>query len=419
MENRRSFLKKTGMVGAALALGAAPVLGRSGKSAVKIAIIGTGSRGMLLLKFLLSIQQNHSFQLAALCDNYAPNLNAALRVCQEKGKAPTVYEDFQEMIHSEALDGVIIATPLHTHARIAIAAMRADIHVMCEKAMARTLEDTRRMYEVHQATGKILLIGHQRTFNPKYLKAMEDIHAGKLGEIGQIKAYWHRNNDWRRLLPEGQKQLERQINWRLYKEYSAGLFTELMTHQLQVANWALQTSPVTVRATGSIRYWKDGREVPDNIAVIFSYADGTQFIYDSMTSSSLIGVEEQIMGSKGMMELEANKIFWEEAEKQPKPEVIKQLAAQIKAGKMEPVKAGGSSWKLEEAAVKADGPILENAGTDDGTINLLAGFISFLHGEPFPEWMSRSAYQASAWTLLAEQAMESGKALAMPQKFQV
>jgi hypothetical protein len=57
-----------------------------------------------------------------------------------------------------------------------------------------------------------------------------------------------------------------------------------MSHQIQVANWALQKTPVVVTGTGSIVFWKDGREVNDNVALIYSYDDGTQFIYDSMTS---------------------------------------------------------------------------------------------------------------------------------------
>ncbi|BDD02026.1 Gfo/Idh/MocA family oxidoreductase [Persicobacter psychrovividus] len=419
MEDRRSFLKKAGIVGSAFVLGLNPLMSTGKNSMVKIAIVGTGSRGKFLLNFLLSIQKENPFEITALCDNYTPNLTSGLKQCTEQGVDPATYSDFRKMIAEHELDGVVITTPLHTHAEIAVYAMKAGIHVMCEKAMARTLEDTKQMLDVQQATGKILLIGHQRTFNPKYIQAMAQIHAGKLGTIGQIKAYWHRNNDWRRKVPEGKPELEKQINWRLYREFSAGLFTELMTHQLQVANWALQASPVSVRASGSIRFWKDGREVEDNIAVIFSYADGTQFIYDSMTSNSLIGVEEQIMGSKGMMELESNRVFWEASEKKEHPSAIAQLSAQIKKGKAEPVMAGGSSWKLEEAAVKADLPILENASDDDGSALLMAGFIKFLQGEKFPLWLTYSAYEASAWTLLAEEAMLSGKTLSMPEKYQL
>ena len=70
--------------------------------------------------------------------------------------------------------------PLHQHAHIAIDAMRAGKQVFCEKSMARTLEDIRAMYDTHLETGKILQIGHQRLFDPKYIDAIQRIRNGEL-----------------------------------------------------------------------------------------------------------------------------------------------------------------------------------------------------------------------------------------------
>ena len=216
--------------------------------------------------------------------------------------------------------------------------------MLCEKAMARTLEDTKAMYDAHVNSGSILQIGHQRLFSNKYKSAMERIHKGELGVIGQMHAHWHRGNDWRRPIPKGKPHLERRINWRLYKEYSAGLLTELMSHQIQVANWAKQANPVSVMGTGSIRYWKDGREVPDNIAVIFSYADGTKFTYDSQTINKRYGCEEEIIGDKGTFELETNR-YYNVVPPKPKPAPgIAQLIGDIQKGLFEEVPIGGPSW---------------------------------------------------------------------------
>ena len=115
------------------------------------------------------------------------------------------------------------------------------------------------------------------------------------------------------------RDLERKINWRLYKEYSCGLMTELASHQIQVANWLKNALPVSVMGTGSINYWKDGREVFDNVALIYSYEDGTQFIYDSMTSNRHYGLEEQILGDEGTLELEVNKRYFENPPPPPEP----------------------------------------------------------------------------------------------------
>lgn len=103
---------------------------------------------------------------------------------------------------------------------------------------------------------------------------MEMIHAGTFGEINAIRTFWYRNGDWRRPVPSA--NLERQINWRLYKEYSKGLMTELACHQLQIGSWALNKLPEKVMGHGAITYWKDGREVYDNVSCLYVFDDGVK-----------------------------------------------------------------------------------------------------------------------------------------------
>ena len=306
--NRRDFIKKIGVAGAGMALMANPFVqslsAQEMNKNVRIGVIGTGSRGNYLLEHLFRIKKEFAgFEIVALCDNYEPNLNKAVKKAANYKQKCKKYNDYKSLIRDNEVDGVVIATPLFQHAHIAIDCMKSGIHVLCEKSMARTLDDTKAMYDAHISSGSVLLIGHQRLFSNKYNNAMQRIHNGELGTISQMHAHWHRGNDWRRKVPKDKPELERQINWRLYKEYSAGLLTELMSHQIQVANWAKQQIPVSVMGTGSIRYWNDGREVNDNLAAIFSYADGTKFTYDTQTINKRYGCEEEIIGDKGLFEL--------------------------------------------------------------------------------------------------------------------
>ena len=117
-------------------------------------------------------------------------------------------------------------------------------------------------------TGKILQIGHQRCFKPSYIKAIEDIRSGKIGKVNQIRAWWHRNNDWRRPFPA--PGMDRQI--------------------------------------------------------VYSYADGTKFVYDSMISNKFYGLEQQVLGDTGTLELETNKFY---SENPPKPAGIRIVIALI------------------------------------------------------------------------------------------
>ncbi|MCF8363922.1 MAG: Gfo/Idh/MocA family oxidoreductase [Prolixibacteraceae bacterium] len=423
-QSRRDFLKKMALTGSMVTLAASPwlsafgqttMVGQNPSDRLRLAIIGTGSRGKQLMRFLFELKTANNLDIAALCDVYPPHLKEAEKMCNEQDINPVLYNDYTDLLTKEKVDGVIIATPLHQHAHIAIDCMKEGIHVFCEKSMARTLESTKAMYDAHIATGKILQIGHQRLFNPVYLEGMKRIHNGDLGQLGQLRAYWHRNNDWRRQVPDNTVEMERFINWRLYKEYSAGLLTELMSHQIQVANWALQKTPVAVTGTGSIVFWKDGREVNDNVALIYSYDDGTQFIYDSMTSNKKYGLEEQIMGHKGTIEFETNRYYTETPP--PAPGII-QLINDMESGFFGKAMIGGASWMPETAATYNGEPIIEDTDFYDSALQL-EGFASYVRAGKAPEALTREGYNASIWTLLGEAAIETGEKLTLPEKYRI
>lgn len=102
--------------------------------------------------------------------------------------------------------------------------------------MARTLDECKAIYDAYQTTNQVLYFCMQRMYDEKYIKGMQMIHSGLIGDVVGMRCHWFRNADWRRPVPS--PELEHQINWRLYKESSGGLMTELACHQLEVCNWA-------------------------------------------------------------------------------------------------------------------------------------------------------------------------------------
>lgn len=412
--SRREFLKRSST--AAVALSAFPWISPFGSpnnssapsDKVRLGFIGVGSRGRGLLMNVLALPESANYEVTAICDNYKPSYDLAMELCGDRNVQG--FTDYKKMLELD-LDGVVIATPLFNHAEITNDSMKSGKHVFCEKAMARTLDEIKSMYDTHLQENKILQIGHQRMFDPKYIKAIEMMRSGEIGTIGQIRAYWHRNNDWRRKVPS--PELEKQINWRLYKEYSAGLLTELGSHQIQVANWVMDKPPVSVMGNGSIVYWKDGREVFDNVANIFEYDDGTQFIWDSMTSNRKYGLEEQIMGHIGTMELETNKIFME---KPPEAPGIRQLIHDMEKGLFETVPIGGATW-VPETAIQYEGDYISDKFEMDETQLQLEAFINFIRKGKAPENLVKEAYNASIWTILAEEAIYRGEKLTMPEQY--
>src|SRR3990172_9280601 len=99
----------------------------------------------------------------------------------------------------------------------------------------------------------------------------------------------------------------------MYREYSGGLMAELASHQIDVANWALGAEPVSVIGTGGIDYWKDGREVCDNVQAIFEYPGGQKLVYTSILFNRHYEFSEEIMGDQGRLAITiGNGIYFRE-----------------------------------------------------------------------------------------------------------
>ena len=131
----------------------------------RIALIGTGSRGQYHIHNLKEIP--HA-QIVAVCDNYAPNLQQALELCPDAKS----YTDYRKLLESKDIDGVIISTPLNWHAPIVLDALAAGKHVFCEKAMARTLDECKAIYDTYNQSDKVLYFCMQRMYDEKYIKGM-------------------------------------------------------------------------------------------------------------------------------------------------------------------------------------------------------------------------------------------------------
>ena len=408
--DRREFLKTFSIIAGASVVAANPWLQSLNaqvaetQQKVKLAVIGVGSRGKLLTQILLGIPD---VEIVAYCDDYPKNYEEAGRMI---GPGARGFTDYKELLEMDEIQGVVIAAPLHEHARMSIDAMNAGKHVLCEKAMAISNEECLAMMQVHRETGKILQIGHQRLFSVRYLKGMQMIHEGKLGKITQIRAYWHRNSDWRRAVPS--PGLERKINWRMYREYSRGLMTELGTHQIQVANWALGEIPVEVSGSGSINYWKDGREVFDNVNLIYKYPSGTHLIYDSCISNKKYGCEEQVMGPLGTLEMETARLF---SENPPPAPGILQLINQIEKNIFDTVPIGGPSWVPEDPN-EDKGKYITRALDSDGTDLMMEAFANAVReNKPIPG-NAEHGYYAGVATLLGDQAMMERRVIEWPDE---
>ncbi|HOH28683.1 MAG TPA: Gfo/Idh/MocA family oxidoreductase [Candidatus Hydrogenedentes bacterium] len=364
--NRRNFLKAAGTTaGFMIAAGYSP-FSYAQNEKVRVGCIGTGGQGTFHIRDGLTGADQ--IVITAVCDVFFPHQSMAVKYAQlsnagitltegqkltdeEKQRAsqavkPNAYYDYHEMLAKEELDAVVIATPLNTHFPIAMDCLAAGKYVFCEKTLTRTLEDGRALIEKCHELNRWVQVGHQRRYNPKYNMAMGLVFdEGRLGRINHITAQWHRNHYWRRVIPgdyqlndEEKKyitDLEHHLNWRVYEESSNGLFTELATHQTDIANWFMRAVPKRVHTFAGLDYWRDGRDTDDNILLTFEYEQNpgdpgfipidqrsklqklnlinrgykVRFVYSSILANAKRGASELIQGDKGTIELSEEKCW--------------------------------------------------------------------------------------------------------------
>ncbi|WP_162236451.1 Gfo/Idh/MocA family protein [Sphingomonas sp. Leaf25] len=386
-------------------------MGQAASDRVRLGMIGIGSRGGLLMDNLM---QTPGVEIAGVCDDYAPNLERAHAATKRKAYATA---DYRALLDRQDIDGVVIATPLYMHAPMCLATLAAGKHVFCEKSLALTIADCKRVASAAARSAHVFQIGHQRLFDARFHKALGHMRRGDLGPITQIRAYWHRNIDWRRKPPT--PALERKLNWRLYRAYSGGLMTELGSHHLHVSNWIFDHPPLSCIGYGSTNYWRDGREVFDNVNAIYRYPGDVQTIYDSLSSNRHHGMEVEVMGPKGTMELESGRMFWESPPQAVTPPDVANLVRQLEQGTAGPMPLAAPTWTPETKSNKAGVPILANWKGDDGTGLSLAAFANSVRsGEKMPGMVDH-AYRSGVAALMGLQAMLERREVMWPGNYKI
>jgi predicted dehydrogenase len=311
--NRREFVKTA--VGAGVALGVlgavsptrARVIGANGR--INLGVIGVGGEGSFLARQFSSMAEKHNLQILAVCDVYEKRKKEAGERYKCKGTL-----DYREIIGNKEIDGVLIATPDHWHAPIAIQAMNAGKDVYLEKPMTRTVEEAKQVYETSVKTKRILQIGSQTTSADQWWKARKAIQDGMIGKMIMSQGSYHRNwngrqnppgewnwpidaeagpegkgdnyIDWKMWLGSAPKRpwnADRFFRFRKYWDYSGGIATDLFYHVMAPLNlvWGGGEFPYRVAGTGGIYVFKDEREVPDTFMLVADYPSGHSVVLSS------------------------------------------------------------------------------------------------------------------------------------------
>ncbi len=407
---RRQFIKSLALSGAVVApLSTAAYFQYSADKVegkpVRTALIGAGDEGGVLAG-----EHNPKYlEIVAVCDIRPSNQKRIFegeKTGPRKGlnhhygrnadKSIKVFEDYKEVLARKDIEAVIIALPLFVHAKVAIDAMRAGKHVLCEKLMAWNVTQCKEMIKVAQETDRLLSIGHQRHYSMLYAHAVDVMSTGVLGDVRHIRALWHRNNarpkldaqgkpipgaykdGWRpdlkdedvqalanRVKKYGYKSVEELVRWRLYNRTGGGLMAELGSHQLDACSIFLgKIHPLAVSGVGGKYFYRDDREVDDHVFVTFEfpgpnyYADPEHakvkdkddkviVTYSSVSTNAFEAYGECVMGSKATMVVEAEQSI------QLYPDAGRAVAMSVTTGGGQPAIDTSSSTNAPATAAAA------------------------------------------------------------------
>lgn len=314
--DRKDFIIKgsAGAVASLVSLSSFSPFFNSKNDVINIGVIGTGQRGTGLISLINEIP---NLNVVGCCDVLPFRLEDGLKRAKNKAKA---YTDYRRLLDDKSIDAVIIATPFSTHSSIAIDALDAGKHVYAEKTLAKGYKGIKELLNAQQQSSNIFQTGHQYHNSRLYTHVADLIKNGKIGNITAFDCQWNRNTNWRKDVPS--PELERLINWRMYREYSGGLVAELCSHQIDFVNWVLDATPNQVMGVGGIDYWKDGRETYDNIHLIYTYPEGIKAKFTCLTSNAFEGYQIKVKGDKGTIIINHRRAwFYPEGKEKEKGEV--------------------------------------------------------------------------------------------------
>jgi len=338
--SRRSFIQKLAASTAAVAIGS-NVFAAEEKAKyfealhrnltfgpndqVNIALIGAGGMGV---QDTLTALKVPGIKLVGACDLYDGRLTEAKTRWGADVYTTRIYK---EILNRPDIDAVIIATPDHWHQQISIDAMKAGKHVYCEKPMVHSIGEGPEVIKTQKQTKKVFQVGSQGVSSLGNEKARSLLRDGAIGQLTYAEGYWARhsplgawqypipgdaspqNVDWETFVSNVKKMpfdATRFFRWRNYTDYGTGMAGDLFVHLFSSLHFITDSmGPEKIYSSGGLRYWKDGREVPDVLLGTFDYPESKEHpafnvslrshFVDGTSGSTYL----KLVGTEGAMEV--------------------------------------------------------------------------------------------------------------------
>jgi predicted dehydrogenase len=317
-QSRRTFLKQAAMgTAAVLAYPTSRALGANDR--IRVGMIGVGDRGNDLLGQIRAV---HGVELVAMADVYSRRRD------QAKDKVPGIqtFDDHRRLLDMKDIDAVIVASPLFIHTRHFLDTLAAGKDLYSEKTMAWSIPEIDKCLAAAKASNRVVQIGLQHQSSGAQFDAKQMIKDGWVGKVTQVESWMSRNTphgkgqwvrpvpsdciaqnvNWSAFLngrPDRPFDPFKLINWRLFWEFSGGNCAENMVHQIAWIMGALDLPlPSAAYMSGGVFSEKDGREVPDTIAVTLDFPNDIVVTWQSSFSNKHYDMCDRILGSDGTLE---------------------------------------------------------------------------------------------------------------------
>ncbi|MEK7405688.1 MAG: Gfo/Idh/MocA family oxidoreductase [Acidobacteriota bacterium] len=305
---------------------------------INLGVVGCGGRGLGVMG---TFQKNSAVAVTAVCDVYGVQIDRALQ------KAPQArgFTDHRKLLEVKELDAVLVGTPDHWHAAVAIDALNAGKDVYCEKPLTLKIEEGPAIVKAARVNERICQVGMQQRSGPHYIQARDEyFRTGKLGKITLARTWWHGNGahlrrapaslqakpsnlDWARYLgPVKWRDYDPQqyYNFRAYLEFGGGQVTDLFTHWIDVVHMFMeQEIPVSAVAAGGVYQYKDGRTAPDTITVLLEYPGDWTATFEATLAAGATGAAVEICGTEGRLWISRSRYEFYPPEKGAPPVIVK------------------------------------------------------------------------------------------------
>jgi predicted dehydrogenase len=241
--NRRKFIAGSGAVLATTACSAANLSSAASQRKLRMAIVGTGSRGSFTWGREVVRSFSDVVEIIGLCDHNGKRVEAAKQLI---GTGAPTFTDFDRMVKETRPDAVTVTTVDSAHARYIIRAMELGCDVISEKPLCTDEEQCQAILDAQKRTGKKITVTFNARHGLKDKKIKELLMQKAIGDL--ISVDFHEYLD----TSHGADYFRR---WHRLKENSGTLLVHKASHHFDLANWWLDSKPVSVTASGELKFY--------------------------------------------------------------------------------------------------------------------------------------------------------------------